>query len=218
MPQQKGVEGARFGRLVSYQPGNKLTPERAMIVLGALRRGATRTAACAMAGISYETFARWLDHRRCPPGTVLPDYDDPENNPSIDFTGMPFHEAVTRAQQAAADFLQSRIMAAATDGYKETFHYGRNGSLLRSVKEYDWKAAAWLLEHNPEFRREWAAPTRMEISGPGGGPVRSEGVQIVTWTPDEKWLREYEQALREVEGTAVEVPIPPELGPGDDAD
>jgi len=204
-----------FGRVVSYQPGNKLTTTTAMLVLSALRRGSTRQAAAAMAGVSYNAFCNWLDHRRVPLDVVLPNMRD-ENGAPIDYSGMPFHEAVTRCQQEAADYLQTRIMAAASEGYKETFHYGRNGALLRSVKEFDWKAAAWLLEHNPEFRKDWASPTRMELTGANGGPIRAEGVNIVTWAPDADWLQNYAKALNEVEGTATEVPIPPSLGPGDD--
>lgn len=185
--------------------GNKLTRESALLVLSALRRGSTRTAAYSLAGVSKDTFLRWMDHRRVPEGVILPDLYDPDNAPMTDWSGIPFDEAVTRAQQEASDFLARRIMAASSEGYRETYHYGRNGALLRTVKEFDWKAAAWLLEHNPEFRKEWSAPKQIEMSGPDGRPIRTEGVQIVTWQPDAEWLANYASALAEVETDAINV-------------
>ena len=123
---------------------------------------------------------------------------------------------MTRAQQEASDFLASRILAASTDGYRETHHYGRNGAILRVVREWDWKAAAWLLEHNPEFRKEWAAPKQVELSGVGGGPVRTEGVQIITWTPDADWMNKYAAALSEIDEGESMINVTPALEAGDD--
>jgi len=194
--------------------GNLLNKQTATLCLTVLRRGGTRKAAAAAAGVSTVTFNNWCDHREVPRGVLLPNQLE-EGGPPVDFSGMSFGDAVLRATDEAADFLNQRIMAAAVEGYKETFHYGRNGSLLRSVKEFDWKAAAWLLEHNPDMRKDWSPPKIVEMSGPDGQPIRTEGVQIVTWSPDADWLAKYAAAVNEIDGTAVDV-TPRLLEEGDD--
>ncbi len=43
------------------------------------------------------------------------------------------------------------------------------------------------------------APTKAEITGPGGKPIAGR-VDVVTWTPDETFLREFAQAVVEIGG------------------
>jgi hypothetical protein len=52
------------------------------------------------------------------------------------------------------------------------------------------------------------APARAELSGPDGGPVESRVERVLR--PDERWMREYVRAWREVYGTDDEPPPDPE--------
>ena len=186
----------RKGRLPAQRP-EKFNAASCAVVLAALRRGATRSAAAAIAGVTRHTFNVWLDHRVVPDGVRLPGITEGEE--PVDFSGMEFVEAVELAQQMAGDFLATRILVAASDAAKVTYHFGRNGQLLREVREFDWKAAAWLLEHNPDLRKDWIAPKQLEVSGPDGNPVQVNGVQVVTWAPDQAWLEQYAKAQAEVD-------------------
>jgi hypothetical protein len=186
----------RKGRLPAQRP-EKYNVASCAVVLAALRRGATRSAAAAIAGVTRHTFNVWLDHRVVPDGVRLPAII--EGEAEVDFSGMEFVDAVELAQQMAGDFLASRILIAASEAAKITYHYGRNGQLLREVREFDWKAAAWLLEHNPDLRKDWIAPKQLEVSGPDGNPVQVNGVQVVTWAPDQAWLEQYAKAQAEVD-------------------
>lgn len=49
------------------------------------------------------------------------------------------------------------------------------------------------------------APTKAEVSGPGGGPVEARVERVLR--PDEQWMREYVRAWREVYGSDDE-PLP----------
>lgn len=196
MPQNYLPVEDRKGRLPAGAP-EKFSAATAAVVLAALRRGATRSGAAAIAGVTRHTFNVWLDHRVCPPGTILPGVR--EGDPDDDFSGMEFVEAIEIATQQAGDFLASRILVAASDAAKVTYHYGRNGQLIREVREFDWKAAAWLLEHNPDLRKDWIAPKTLEVSGPDGGAVQVNGVQVVTWQPDAEWMEQFRMAQAEVD-------------------
>lgn len=186
----------RKGRLAPHRP-EKWGRPAATVMLAALRRGATRSAAAAVAGVSRHTFNVWLDHRLVPPGVTLPSiWGQGEVD---DFSGMSFVDAVEMAQQQAGDFLAHRILMAASDAAKVTYHYGRNGQLIREVKEFDWKAAAWLLEHNPDLRKDWIAPKQLEVSGPDGNPVQINGVTVVQWQPDASWMDQFSKAQAEID-------------------
>ena len=186
----------RKGRLEPHRP-EKFNGASCTVVLAALRRGATRSAAASVAGVTRHTFNVWMDHRVVPDGVRLPALN-PDEEP-IDFSGMEFCDAVEMVQEMAGDFLANRILIAASDAAKITYHYGRNGQLIREVREFDWKAAAWLLEHNPDLRKDWIAPKSLEISGPDGAAVQVNGVQVVTWAPDQAWLESYAKAQAEVD-------------------
>jgi hypothetical protein len=192
----------RKGRLPAHRP-EKFNQMACTVMLAALRRGATRSAAAAIAGVTRHTFNVWLDHRIVPDGVRLPAAFEGEQE--LDFSGMEFADAVALAQQMAGDFLASRILVAASDAAKVTYHYGRNGQLLREVREFDWKAAAWLLEHNPDLRQDWIAPKQLELSGPDGNPIRTEGVNVVTWAPDQAWLEQYAKAQAEIDSLHASV-------------
>lgn len=149
---------------------SKRTAERETVLLQALRAGMTRTAACKTAGLDVNTLADWIKG-------------------NAEFSG-----AVTKAEADAVLFALGRINKSAREAeVVETFD--RQGNLIRRVTKYDWRAAAWWLEHSPGTRAEWGSTSKVELSGPDGGPI--ESAAVLTWHPDEKWLSEFARVARE---------------------
>jgi hypothetical protein len=187
-------------------------------ILQSLRHGATREAAATAAGISYKTYATWQkDESLIVPGGIRfrprgvirnedgiepwrPSPDEPwrplTEGDWVDYSGSRFCDATLRARDEQEAYLIRQVELAATIAARVTYHYGQGGRLLRKVEETDWRAAAWQLEHHPDYRRRFG-PKAVELSGPNGGSVRTEGVTIVTWEPDAEWIRKYAQALAE---------------------
>jgi hypothetical protein len=151
---------------------SKHSREPETLILNALRTGATRTDACATAGIHLDTLAGW---QKVSPG---------------------LSERLEEAEAEAVLFFGARIAKAAREAeVAETF--ARQGNLLRRITKYDWRAAAWWLEHHPRTRGNWAATAKVEVSGPDGGPVETR--DVIKWVPDEAWMRQYARVAREVE-------------------
>lgn len=166
-------------------------------ILTALRAGATRKAASAAGRVSHEAFYSWF--REAAPCRVQ------QADGTIE--EIPFPLAVEQAEAQAVLFYEATVRKAAVEA-EHTFHYDREGNLLREVVKYDWRAAAWWLEHHPTSKDEFRAVQRAEVTGPGGGPIQTEGV--VVFRPDPAWLAEYAASLAD---------LPPEiatpmLGPG----
>lgn len=180
------------------KPVTKFTPARLTLLLQALREANTRNAACARAGITFETFNQWSkdEEKLLPAALTLPEII--EGQGSVEYPeGMPFIEAVEQAEGEAEDGLVSRIRKAALDSAKVTEHYDRNGQLMRRIEEYDWRAGAWLLEHNPMSRKKWIAPKVAEVSGPDGGPIKTDGRASVSFEPDAAYLAALGKAVAE---------------------
>lgn len=51
-------------------------------------------------------------------------------------------------------------------------------------------------------------PPRLEVSGPGGGPIQST-VNVIAWQPDEAWISQFAEAWSEVTDADVKY-----VGPG----
>ena len=90
-------------------------------LLLALEKGMTRRAACAIVHIDRGTLRDWT-----------------EKDPA-------FATAVTRAREASEAGYVDVVKRAATEG-KVTEYFDPRGNLSRRVTEYDWRAAAWMLE------------------------------------------------------------------------
>jgi hypothetical protein len=156
-----------------------LTPESRDRFLEAVRAGAPLNLAAAHAGFTYAAYARWmalgsaaLEARE--DGRAY----DPAHKPYLEF-----FEASQRARAAGGmrDFLL--VQKAAAGGYvvKETTRKfrGPDGWVTETEKQLapvDWKAAAYVLDrtHADTFRK----PTQVELSGPGGGPVRVAAADV----------------------------------------
>jgi hypothetical protein len=109
----------------------KYTVDRIEQIEYALATGQTKRAAAATAGIGHSAFYEWLRV-------------DPE-----------FAERVEQAIRLCERAYVERIRLAAVEG-KTTRWYGAGGELVLERREFDWQAAAWLLEHHPEHR--WESP------------------------------------------------------------
>lgn len=109
----------------------KDTVDRIEQITYALATGHTKRAAAAAAGVGHSTFYEWLRA-------------DPE-----------FAERVEQAIRLCERALVERIRLAASEG-RVTRWYGANGEVVMERREFDWRAAAWLLEHHPALR--WEGP------------------------------------------------------------
>ncbi len=119
----------------------KRTRARVDRMLTLLRGGSTRTAAAGAAGIDRRQMQRWMR------------------------SSAAFRRAVEEAEDSAAVFYENTIRKAATEA-ERTYHYDRDGKLLREVVKYDWRAAAWWLEHRR--RPDWAEGTaQVEVTVAG---------------------------------------------------
>lgn len=158
-------------------------------LVSALHVANTRAAAAAAGGINFDTFAEWMkdEDRKLPEDLTLPEVLEGEG-PVTYPAGMPFRDLVEAAEALSERAIISRIRYAAQDASKVTLHYDRQGVLMREVREFDWRAAAWLAEHNPQHRKKWIAPKVAEISGPDGGPIKTDGRASVTFEPDAAYL------------------------------
>lgn len=112
------------------EPGRptKLTPELQEALCTFIRQPMAATHAAARVGISETTYFRWMAEGA--------DDDGPQEL-------RDFREAVTRAKADAFEKLLAPIMRAGS-GYMTT-KLSASGKAVE-VEEFDWRAAAWLLE------------------------------------------------------------------------
>jgi len=144
----------------------KYTVEVAEKLLTAIRAGNTRRVACAHAGISEDTLARWIKGQ----GGQL------DGEAKAHFAD--FAEHLTRAEADKEVALVATIKSAAM--LHEVVKVKRkkvpteDGGVMvieetTVSKEHDWHAAAWLLERmNP---KDWAPRQKVELTGEEGKPI-----------------------------------------------
>lgn len=184
--------------------------ERAMAdILTALRGGATRRAAAAAGRVSHEALYSWMREPDAYSVTI-PEVRDPASGAVVrPAEVLTFTDAVERAEQEAVLFYANTVRRAGIEA-ERTYHYDKDGNLLREVVKYDWRAAAWWLEHHPSTKADWRAVQRTEVTGPEGQPVQIGGT--VAFRPDDAWLAQYREALGalppEVAGPMIDGPRP----------
>lgn len=125
----------------------KFTPDRTQKIIDALRGGNYRSTACQYAGINYQTFLNWLTIAKGP--DAPPEYVD-------------FLEAVEKAE-ADAEVARVALIAKASQDVMD-----EDGEL---VAKGSWQAAAWHLERSHPERWGRREASKVEISGPDGGPI-----------------------------------------------
>jgi hypothetical protein len=126
----------------------KLTPEVKEKILSALTAGNYQEAAAAYAGIDQGTYYRWMERGRIERDRV----NSGEKPLKAETIYREFREAVETARAQAEVRNTGIINKAANDG--------------------TWQAAAWYLERSHPQR--WGRINRTEISGPEGGPIKTE--------------------------------------------
>ncbi len=111
---------------------SKKSDARVAVLINALSAGNTRRTAASYAGVSHETFYRWLG------------------------SDVTFRDAVEKAEADA----EARAVAI----------------VIRAAQGGTWQAAAWWLERRRQDT--YALHTKVELSGPDGGPVKTEDVTV----------------------------------------
>jgi hypothetical protein len=148
-------------------------------LLEAIADGATFTTAAIYAGIGERTYYRWARRAQDAEETLEETGELPDTEQPFWQFGQGLQRAHARGQVANV----RRIDRAAEGGYvvKTRTRRMRNpgsGDLVEETETDlalpDWRAAAWILErrHPEGFGKE---ASQVEISGPGGGPVKMAG-------------------------------------------
>lgn len=135
----------------------KLTPDTIKAIADTIRVGNFLDAAAAHAGVAPSTAYNWQARGRAELARVA-DIEAEGRKASVRASErlyVEFAEAVENARLSAEVGMTTRIAAAARD-------------------PKHWQAAAWWLERTNNQR--WGRVQRTEVSGPNGGPVRSETV------------------------------------------
>lgn len=129
-------------------PPHLFTQRKRVLLLEAFKAGQTVRGACARAGISNQTY-----------------YEHYNNEPE-------FAEQCDRARAESEAKLVDAITKSAHSGETVTTPGG-----AVTVRPGDWRAAAWLLEHHPATREQYAGilKSKVQMSGdPDGPPVQLE--------------------------------------------
>lgn len=142
---------------------SKLTSELRRRICKLLKAGDHIKTVCDTTNITQSTFYLWRDRGET----------DLEQNLETEFSE--FSEAVRRARAIAESRNVQRVLKSARGGevVTRTTVKVENGVEVRTVSSQqlpgDWRAAAWWLEKS--FPQRWGNRTRLEHSGPDGGPI-----------------------------------------------
>lgn len=177
---------------------SKLDASTQQIICAAIRRGLGYEPAARLGGISYQAFRNWIKRAEA----ELERRDQPRARPrASEQPFIEFFEAVQRAEAEGENTNADIVNEAAAGGrtITKTEKYEKRiwdkktaGFVVVEETETtktetaapDWRAAAFILERRHPDR--WGRQERREISGPGGGPIRTEDVGL---TDEERLAR-----------------------------
>lgn len=164
-PEKKPVK-KKLGR------DTKLTPERQVTILDALKTGCYVETACLYAGISVATMYNWVERgkRERERLTVFPD----ELGYETEVVFLEFLEAVEKARATAELRAVAQIQKAASEG--------------------TWQAASWYLERSAPKR--WGRKDYTELTGEDGGAIR---IDVATDELERKILEIASRRTTEIE-------------------
>jgi len=132
----------------------KLDPEIQNTIVTAIRAGAYVETAVKFAGITKDTFYRWLDRAAVERERV----NGGENGRRVRARELPFVE-----------FSDAVLKAAASSELDDLV-------IINNARVADWHAAAWKLER--KYPKRWGRKERMEVTGAEGGPLEISLVEL----------------------------------------
>ncbi len=144
----------------------KLTEQLQTRIIEALRSGMTEESAARTAGISPASYWAWK--RRAEEALAAGDESESEQK------YIAFRDAVARAWDEAHLVLAASVRQAGVphDVTTTTEVHRPDGRIevtTKTVREHDWRAAAWILERR--HPQEWAKVQQVELTGADGGPL-----------------------------------------------
>lgn len=166
-PRQGALATPRIQQLIETPAGETLTVTDAILQI--VRAGGTRRAAATWAGIHPATLSNWIarglatweqassnDDNPEKQATTIENHDDPlANVPDPERPYVDLAIGVTQGEVAA----EMRLVTSVYDAARG-----------------DWRAAVAAL--TARERGAWAPPSRLELTGAGGGPV-AHGVAVL---------------------------------------
>ncbi len=145
----------------------KLTPETQAAIVQAVAAGATYRAAAEAAGIAYNTFNDWMKAGEAA------------------HTGAKraLYDAVQKANASARLILLLRVQEAGKPHEVMTTRTitnadGSTRTETTTTVEFDWRAAAWILERR--FADEYAQHVKNQLSGDASAPL-TIGIRAVDY-------------------------------------
>jgi hypothetical protein len=180
----------------------RLTPETHQAIVDAITAGLTERLAAHAASIGPRSLDRYLARGRTADEQVqahLANHPDDEHAadlpalaqvPEIEHRYWRLWRDVRRARAERASW-RLAALAEAGAGHEAFRRVTTTKAIVVAGKvqmvtevreerwtERDWRALAWLMEHDPETRDEFAkAAQRLEHSGPDGGPIQTESAE-----------------------------------------
>ncbi len=148
----------------------KLTPEVQEKVVRAIENGNYDYIAAQAVGISKATFYAWLARGEA----------EKERLTKIG-------ARVRKSETPFLEFLDAIKKAKAASEITQV-------GIISNASEKNWQAAAWWLERKHSDR--WARKEKRELSGPDGGPIRTEDVSITEEDRDNRILAIVDKARR----------------------
>lgn len=163
----------------------KLTDEIQEKILAAARGHQRVEVAAELAGITRQTFYNWL-RIAARANAHLAKGGSKSDLTSNECRYVEFSEALTQALAAAEGKAVHHVLAAGSRPSVETKRMKRyvgldaNGLPIYAEETTiterppDWRADAWWLENGPTLRGQYGSKRRVELTGPGGGPLELE--------------------------------------------
>lgn len=159
-----------------------LTPHTADTIIRTIREGNHASTACALAGINQATFYRWM--QRAEAAEYALEHGKPYDH--ADDIYREFRKGVLRARARAAEVMVDVVHRAAVGGELVSEEPALDGS-GNPIRDEDGRVVMKRVWSQPDGRlalsylkvaqpAEWGGgPSRLELSGPGGGPVETSG-------------------------------------------
>lgn len=188
-PAKKRAAAKRAKRTTPKKPGEAgrpplLSPERQHTIVETVRLGNTLNVAAQAAHIGTRTLFSWLERGRAYREHLHYGGDAVEaEQPYMQFLHA-VEVARSEAERAAVNSVMRAAMPREVTKHRtvtERFTTGDGEEVTKTIEtqdswtEFDWRAAAWYLQHARPA--DWSETARLEVSGPEGGPIQVETLE-----------------------------------------